>query len=134
MRPRSRNRLSIAASVTVALGALLFAAALLLGVSNTPHRPDTLDDEVGIGNLAIIPNTVVDGNGDGLVDDFRDSFAGGTQIYTFDQDVTINSFIFVDKDTGPAGTATAFDADGDVLATASIPNAGDDPDPDAHAD
>src|SRR3970282_489130 len=69
--------------------------ALVVFDSNTPHRPDTVDDEVGIGNLAIIPNTVVDGNGDGLVDDFRDSFAGGTQIYTCDQDVTINPFIFV---------------------------------------
>src|SRR3990172_2282553 len=98
--------------------------ALVVFDSNTHHRSDTQDDEVGIGNLAIIPNTVADGNGDGLVDDFRDSFAGGTQIYTFDQDVTINSFIFVDKDTGAAGTATAFDAGGGVIATASIPNAG----------
>src|SRR3990170_4354722 len=168
MRPRSRNRLSIAASVTVGLGAFLFAAGLLLGVpkalahhatppasaaptptgqcqsvvlnfaglphgtilgeqfaaagihisgdaiqssqpdalvvfdSNTHHRPDTGDIEVGIGNLAVIPNTIADDNGDGLVDDFRDSFAGGTQIYTFDQDVTIKSFGVVEKDTGAA--------------------------------
>src|SRR3990172_133685 len=127
MRPRSRSRLLIAASVTVGLGAFLFAAVfsgLLLGAtatatppppgqcqsivlnfaglphgtilgeqfasagihisgdaiqasqpdalvlfdSNTPHRPHTGDIEVGIDNLAVIPNTVVDGNGDGLVD------------------------------------------------------------------
>jgi len=98
--------------------------ALVVFDSNTHHRPDTHDDEVYIGNLAIIPNTVVDGNGDGLVDDFRDSFAGGTQVYTFDQAVTIGSFIFVDKDTGSAGKATAFDASGGVIATAPIPNAG----------
>ncbi|HLB26894.1 MAG TPA: hypothetical protein VJN32_04540 [Dehalococcoidia bacterium] len=98
--------------------------ALVVFDSNTHHRPDTGDIEVGIGNLAVIPNTVADGNGDSLVDDFRDSFAGGTQIYTFDQDVTINSFTVVDKDSRSAGTATAFNGGGGVITTASIPNAG----------
>lgn len=98
--------------------------ALVVFDSSTHHRPDTTDIEVGIGNLAVIPNTTADGNGDGLVDDFRDSFAGGTQIYAFDQDVTINSFVFVDKDARLAGAATTFDADGDVISTVSIPNAG----------
>ena len=98
--------------------------ALVVFDSNTHHRPDTGDIEVGIGNLAVIPNTIIDANGDGLVDDFRDSFAGGTQIYTFDQDVTIKSFIIVDKDSRSAGTATAFAAGGGVVAMVSIPNAG----------
>ena len=83
------------------------------------------DLEAGIGNLAIIPEHVVDEDNDGNVDDPNDSIRGGVQTYAFDQDVTVNSFVFVDKDSGPIGSATAFDSSGDIVAQVDIPNFAD---------
>ena len=82
------------------------------------------DLEVDIGNLAILPANLTDANQDQLVDDPNDQNVGGVQIYSFDRPVTIRSFVFVDKDAFEPGVATAFDGAGGVIATVSIPNAG----------
>ena len=84
------------------------------------NRTDTRDPqvEVGIGNVAIIPEHLIDLNGDGLVDDPNNTQGGGRQVYTFDHDRTVRSFVIVDIDHGDPRTphALAFDANGNQLA------------------
>lgn len=73
--------------------------------------------EVDIGNLAIIPEHLIDANGDGLVDDPNNTQGGGRQIYTFDHDRIVRSFVIVDIDHGHPSTphAVAFDANGNQI-------------------
>lgn len=95
---------------------------LIVFDSNRSGTPDP-DLEVDIGNLAIIPEDITDANGDGLVDRPSDSERGGTQVYTFDHDRTVNSFVIVDIDHGDPDShfATAFDAAGNVIVRVPIP-------------
>lgn len=97
--------------------------ALIVFDTNAPptHDPDMAVD---IGNIAILANNLNDGNGDGLVDDPDENNYGGRAIFTFDQDVRIGSFQFVDKDHGSSDVATAYDAAGAVLTSVPIPQAG----------
>ena len=94
---------------------------LIVFDSNASGTPDP-DLEAGIGNLAIIPEHLDDGNGDGLVDVPNDSIRGGKQIYTFDQDRTVGSFVIVDIDHGDPDShhARAFDADGNLIVKVPI--------------
>ena len=91
------------------------------------NRTDTRDPdlEANLGNLAIIPEHLIDDNGDGLVDDPNDSIRGGKQIYTFDTARFVGSFIIVDIDHGvPASHhADAYDAvtGGNLIKTVPIP-------------
>lgn len=89
--------------------------------SNASGTPDP-DLEAGIGNLGIIPENVNDTDGDGLVDVPSDSIRGGTQIYTFDYDRVVNSFVIVDIDHGVAKShyASAFDGSGNLLVKVPI--------------
>ena len=91
------------------------------GMSGTPD-PDL---EVGIGNLSIIPKNITDADANGLVDIPNDSAYGGTQVYEFDHDRDVLSFVFVDKDGGSSGVATAYNAQNVVVGSAAIPNLGD---------
>jgi hypothetical protein len=93
---------------------------LIVFNSNALGTPDP-DMEVGIGNLAIIPENDTDANGDGLVDVPNDSIRGGKQIYSFDHARTVNSFVMVDIDHRGTHFATAFDADGNVIVSVPIP-------------
>ncbi len=95
---------------------------LIVFDSNRSGTPDP-DLEVDIGNLAIIPENITDADGDGLVDRPSDSERGGTQIYTFDHDRIVNSFVIVDIDHGDPDShfATAFDAAGNVIVRVPIP-------------
>jgi hypothetical protein len=74
------------------------------------------------GNLAIIPEHLDDGDGNGLVDVPNDSIRGGTQIYTFDHERTVGSFTIVDIDHGvPASHyASAFDGSGNLIVKVPI--------------
>jgi hypothetical protein len=94
---------------------------LIVFDSNASGTPDP-DLEAGIGNLAIIPEHLNDGNGDGLVDVPNDSIRGGTQIYTFDQERTVGSFTIVDIDHGVPSShyASAFDAGGNLIVKVPI--------------
>ncbi|MEX0622006.1 MAG: hypothetical protein WD187_03400 [Candidatus Woykebacteria bacterium] len=79
-----------------------------------------------IGNLAILPDNLKDGNGDGLADQPNDSASGGTQIYTFDEEVKILGFAFVDsdrEDTTPI--AVAYDGNGATIKEVPIKVLGD---------
>jgi len=80
-----------------------------------------LDLEIGIGNLAIIPEDVHDEDGDGLVDSPSDSYSGGTQVYTFDQDRKVLYVVVVDMDTQALQEIKTFDATGAEIATVLIP-------------
>jgi hypothetical protein len=93
---------------------------LIVFDSNASGTPDP-DMEAGIGNLAIIAENDTDSNGDGLVDVPNDSIRGGKQIYTFDHDRSVNSFVIVDIDHRGIHSATAFDADGNVIVSVPIP-------------
>jgi hypothetical protein len=94
---------------------------LIVFDSNASGTPDP-DLEAGIGNLAIIPENVNDTNGDGLVDVPSDSIRGGKQIYTFDHDRVVNSFVIVDIDHGVQSSqqASAFDGNGNLIVKVPI--------------
>ncbi|HLC29037.1 MAG TPA: hypothetical protein VJL07_06285 [Dehalococcoidia bacterium] len=98
--------------------------ALIVFDSNSTDTRLDQDLRVGIGNIAILANNLDDGDGDGLVDKPDENNLGGRAIFTFDQDVTIGSFRFVDKDHGSSDFAIAYDAAGAVLASVPIPQAG----------
>jgi hypothetical protein len=83
------------------------------------------DLEVGMGNAIVIPDNLTDNNNDGFADSPNDSWAGGEVTFDFTTDRDLNSFTFIDKDGGQPGTATAYDANGNILVQVSIPNAGD---------
>jgi hypothetical protein len=100
---------------------------LIVYDSNASRTPDP-EMEVDLGNLAIIPEHVRDGNGDGLVDVPNDSRYGGKQIYSFDNERSVNSFVIVDVDHRSwPGThyARAFDAAGNVIVSVPIPVGGE---------
>ena len=82
------------------------------------------DLEVGVGNMLIIAENVVDANNDGLIDDPDDNQNGGLMVFEFDDLVRINSFDFVDQDQNNLPTVTAFDASGAILLQVSVPNMG----------
>jgi hypothetical protein len=85
-----------------------------------------LDDDlrVGIGNILILANNLDDDDGDGLVDAPDENNFGGIVTFTFDQPVTIDSFIFVDHDHQPGDFAAAYDAAGNEITKVFIPIAG----------
>jgi hypothetical protein len=100
-----------------------FPDAVALLDSNTPH-PNNLDMFVHVGNVAILPQNLIDEDHDGLVDHPIESNYGGKQIFTFDQPVHIVSFLFIDKDHGTPDHAFAYDSGGNLITTALIPVAG----------
>jgi len=79
------------------------------------------DLEVDIGNISILARDLKDENGDGLVDLPDESNSGGAQIFTFDQPVHVESFVFIDKDHGVPDKATAYDASNHEIKTVPIP-------------
>jgi hypothetical protein len=97
-----------------------FPDALIAFDTNAPptHDPDLAVD---IGNIAIFANNLTDANGDGLVDDPDENNFGGRAIFAFDQDVSIGSYLFVDKDTASPNVAVAYNAAGEVLVTVPVP-------------
>ena len=82
--------------------------------------------EVDIGNLAIIPEHLIDNNGDGLVDDPNNTEEGGVQIYQFDHPRIVRSFVIVEIDHGVQASqqAFAFDAAGNLIKQVPILIAG----------
>jgi hypothetical protein len=94
---------------------------LIVFDSNASGTPDP-DLQADIGNLAIIPEHLIDNDLDGLVDVPNDSIRGGRQIYTFDQDRTVGSFRIVDIDHGDPDShhARAFDANGNLIVKVPI--------------
>jgi hypothetical protein len=97
--------------------------ALIVFDTNAPptHDPDLAVD---IGNIAVLAENVTDRNGDGLVDDPDENNFGGRVTFTFDQDVSIGSFVFVDHDHHAADHAAAYDASGNLITKVLIPIAG----------
>jgi hypothetical protein len=79
------------------------------------------DLEVDIGNISILARDLKDENGDGLVDVPDENNSGGAQIFTFDQPVHVESFVFIDKDHGVPDKATAYDASNHEIKTVPIP-------------
>jgi hypothetical protein len=82
--------------------------------------------EVDIGNLAIIPEHLVDENNDGLVDDPNNTQQGGVQVYEFDHPRIVRSFVIVEIDHGVQASqqAFAFDGDGNLIKQVPILIAG----------
>jgi hypothetical protein len=100
-----------------------FPDAIIVFDTNRPatHDPDLA---VNIGNIAILAKNLTDSNSDGLVDDPDENNFGGKVTFTFDQDVNIGSFVFVDHDHQPADFAAAYDASGSLIKKVFIPIAG----------
>jgi len=97
-------------------------ALIVFDTNATPtHDPDLAVD---IGNIAILAKNVDDENGDGLVDDPDENNFGGKVTFTFDQDVTVRSFLFVDHDHQPSDFVAAYDASGNLITKVLIPVAG----------
>ncbi len=87
------------------------------------NGPDP-DLQTADGHVAIFPENITDADGNGTVDVPNDQGQGGVITITFDYDRTVTSFVFVDKENGPAGTAKAYDANNNLLTTVAIPNVG----------
>ena len=98
--------------------------ALIVFDSNSTDSDLDADLRVGIGNIAIFANNLDDENGNGLVDRPDENNYGGRAVFAFDQDVSIGSFKFVDKDHEPDDSAIAYDASGNVVKQAAISPAG----------
>lgn len=96
---------------------------ILYNADQVPAGPDP-DLETATGNIAIFPERVTDNNADNLVDVPNDQGSGGVMTFTFDQDMTVLSFVFVDKDNNNPATAKAYDADNNLIKTVNIPNSG----------
>lgn len=94
---------------------------LIVFDADAPWTPDP-DLMAAGGNLAIIPEHLIDDDLNGLVDVPNDSIRGGTQIYTFDHERTVGSFTIVDIDHGvPASHyASAFDGSGNLIVKVPI--------------
>jgi hypothetical protein len=95
--------------------------ALIVFDSNSLDTDLDEDLRVGIGNIAIFPNNLDDDNGDGLVDRPDENNFGGRAIFLFEQDVSIGSFKFVDKDHEPPDSAIAYDSSGGVIKQVPMP-------------
>src|SRR5205809_5063587 len=100
-----------------------FPDAIIVFDTNRPptHDPDLAVD---IGNIAVLAKNLTDSNHDGLVDDPDDNNFGGKVTFTFDRDVSIGSFIFVDHDHQPSDFAAAYDASGSLIKKVLIPVGG----------
>ena len=98
---------------------------LIVFDSNSTDPDLDADLRVGIGNIAIFANDLADTNpADGLVDHPDENNYGGRASFAFDQDVSISSFKFVDKDHEPDDFAIAYDASSNVIKQAAISPAG----------
>jgi len=82
------------------------------------HDPDLAVD---VGNIAILARNLDGSGSDGIVDDPDENNSGGKQVYSFDQPVSIGSFLFIDKDHGTPDKAIAYNASNDVIKQVPIP-------------
>jgi hypothetical protein len=94
------------------------AAIVFDSNSSGSNDPDL---EVDIGNISILARDLKDENGDGLADFPDENNSGGAQIFTFDQPVHVESFVFIDKDHGVPDKAIAYDASNHEIKTVPIP-------------
>jgi len=101
--------------------------ALIVFDTNAPptHDPDLAVD---IGNIAIFAKNLTDvvhadgTNGpDGLVDDPDENDVGGTATFAFDQDVSIGSVKWIDKDHVANNFVIAYNAAGEVIVSVPVP-------------
>lgn len=97
-----------------------FPNALIVFDTNAPptHDPDLAVD---IGNIAIFAKNLNDANGNGLVDDPDENNFGGRAVFAFDQDVSIGSVLWVDKDAGHDNFVVAYNAAGEVITSVPVP-------------
>jgi hypothetical protein len=94
-------------------------AAIVFDTNRPPtHDPDLAVD---VGNIAILARNLTGSGSDGIVDDPDENNFGGKQVYSFDQPVSIGSFLFVDKDHGTPDKAIAYDAANNVIKQVLIP-------------
>jgi hypothetical protein len=100
-----------------------FPDAIIAFDTDLPPTHD-VDLAVDIGNIAILAKNLTDSNSDGLVDDPDENDFGGKVTFTFDQDVSIGSFKFVDHDHQPSDFAAAYDASDNLITKVLIPIAG----------
>lgn len=98
--------------------------AVIVFDSNHSGTPD-FDLEVGIGNMAIIPENVIDSDGDTLVDAPNDSAAGGTLTFDFDTVRSVEYVVLVDIERDGPNAITMFDEGGLQIASVPIPHIGD---------
>lgn len=80
------------------------------------------DLNVRLGNMIIINENPMNGDGDGMGPD--DSQNGGCLVFTFATPVTVTSFLFVDSEES-GGIATAYNGNNQVIKTAAILDLGD---------
>jgi hypothetical protein len=94
--------------------------ALIVFDTNLPptHDPDLAID---IGNIALFALNLSDSDGDGLVDDPDENNFGGTATFAFDQDVTIGSIKWIDKDAVVDNFVIAYDAAGNEITRVLVP-------------
>ncbi|HLC29036.1 MAG TPA: hypothetical protein VJL07_06280 [Dehalococcoidia bacterium] len=87
--------------------------------SSQTHDPDLA---IGIGNIAIFAKNLTDVDpADGLVDDPDENDVGGTATFAFDQEVSIGSVQWVDKDHSNPNFVVAYNAAGGVIVSVPVP-------------
>jgi len=95
--------------------------ALIVFDTNTTDPDLDLDLKIGIGNIAIFANNLTDANGNGLVDKPDENNLGGTATFAFDQDVSIGSVKWIDKDHVKDNFVIAYNAAGEVIVSVPVP-------------
>jgi hypothetical protein len=103
------------------VGRLNTPDALIVFDTNAPptHDPDLAVD---IGNIAIFAKNLTDEDpADGLVDDPDENDVGGIATFAFDQEVSIGSVKWIDKDHAGDNFVIAYNAAGEVIISVSVP-------------
>ncbi|WP_049901895.1 DUF11 domain-containing protein [Halococcus agarilyticus] len=88
------------------------------GVGDGGEAGEPGENNMSLGNVFII-------SADGDQSDPDDFDGGGTIVFEFDQPTRVDQLEFLDIDEGEAATITAFDADGNVVASTESPDLGD---------
>ena len=109
-------------TLTISANNLPFDEATIFDSSK--QNTEDPDLEVNKGNLAIIAENIDDSDNDGLIDSPDDSRHGGTQTYMFDIPQTVFSFRWVDLDYGETSTATAYDANDNIVGVVNVHDIG----------
>jgi len=99
-----------------------FPDALIVFDTNTTDPDLDADLKIGIGNIALFANNLTDVNpADGLVDKPNENNFGGTATFAFDQDVSIRSVKWIDKDHVKDNFVIAYNAAGEVIVSVPVP-------------
>jgi hypothetical protein len=86
------------------------------GVGRGGREGQPGENNLSLGNLAIIAENTIDGDGDGLVDDPDDEACGGVYIFEFTKTVIVQRVVLIDVDCGETAEVRLY-GDTELIAT-----------------